>query len=259
MAVVIASAACTVDDYQDANPLRPKDGPAGFLKTPGGEAIVDTETNGDKFTYIPINKTSIFRADMVDVPGLIDSVGVRLAANKGSVTSIGLDAKGSATGLVTVTYTAPGTATTEDVTINIFDAQQPRKSVSLVPSRVKVINTNCFASRPLVGFYKTVTSGFDSETGTNYSNLEAEVEFRINAGGVNHPGRYRLTDGSFGLYPLQGFANNFINVVFCGNNVLDADEEFAGKFTGTLNIDGTISITWSNTFGDTGTTLMTPK
>jgi hypothetical protein len=255
--VLLIGTSCMVDDYTDANPPRPLDGPAGFLVTPTGKAIVDTETDGNTFTYVPVNQEGIFNIDMVDVPGLIDSIGVELSDEEGEV-SFSTEAEGEQTGSVSVTYVSDAVGT-EDIVINVFDAQEPRKAVTFNPDRIKRINATCFASRPLVGFYDTVTSGFNSETGENYTDLESVVEFRINAGGVNHPGFYRLTDGSFGLYPEQGFAANFVNITVCDNNILDANEEFAGNFTGTLNADGTISITWSNTFGDTGTTVMTPR
>lgn len=260
----IIVSACSVDDYTDANPPRKKDSPAGFLSI-AGEAIVDTETDGNTYTYVPVNGTAIFAIDVVDAPGLIDSVSAVGSEELGEF-EIDLSAQGEAEGLVTVTYTAgtefstgTGTAGNEDITIEVFDAQTPRKSVAFSPDRIKTVNATCFSARPLVGFYDTVTSGFDAENGVDYSNLESVVEFRINAGGVNHPGLYRLTDGSFGLYPEQGFAGNFINVTVCGNEIVNADEEFAGSFTGTLNADGTITITWSNTFGDSGTTVMTPQ
>jgi hypothetical protein len=255
---------CEVDDYQDANPPHQLDGPAGIL-TVGGDAIVDTETDGTTYTFVQANGVATFDIDVVDAPGQIDSVSAVLSEDLGAV-AIDLSAQGEVTGLVTVTYTAgavvstgASTAGNEDIEIELFDAQSPRKSVAFAPDRIKTVNATCFSSRPLVGFYDTVTSGFDAETGLNYTDLESVVEFRINAAGVNHPGFYRLTDGSFGLYTEQGFAANLINVTVCDNAITNANEEFTGLFTGTLNPDGTISITWSNTFGDTGTTVMTPR
>jgi hypothetical protein len=263
-ALSLVITACTVDDYTDANPPHAKDGPAGFLAV-GGDAIVDTESNGTTYTFVPVYGNAIFNIDIVDAPGIIDSVGAELSKGLG-ITSINLAAEGKSKGLVQVTYTAgelfssgSSTVGNEDLDIEIFDAQSPRKSLPVAIDRIKTVNATCFASRPLVGFYNTVTSGFDSETGEDYTDLEAVVEFRINAGGVNHPGLYRLTDGSFGLYPEQGFAGNFINVTVCDNAITNADEEFAGLFSGTLNEDGTITITWSNTYGDTGVTVMTPQ
>jgi hypothetical protein len=255
--LLLIATSCMVDDYQDANPPHPLDGPAGFLSTEG-KAIVDTETDGNSYTYVPIAMPGIFKIDLVDVPGLIDSVGITLSDEEGEITEVNMADKGKETGSITVTYLADVVGT-EDIAIDIFDGQQPRKSITFTPDRIKRVNATCFSSRPLVGFYETVTNGHDSETGLDYTNLESVVEFRINAGGVNHPGLYRLTDGSFGLYGEQGFAANLINVNVCDNAVTNANEEFAGKFTGTLNADGTITITWSNTFGDTGTTIMTPR
>lgn len=262
--ILLIVSSCKVDDYSDANPPRAKDSPAAFL-TVAGDAIVDTETNGTTYTYVPINGTISFEADVVDAPGIIDSVSVVLSKELGEV-AIDMTAQGEVEGLITVTYTAGSVFSTgantdgnEDIEIEIFDSQTPRKSVAFAPDRIKTVNATCFSSRPLVGFYDTVTSGFDSETGSDYTDLEGVVEFRINAGGVNHPGLYRLTDGSFGLYPEQGFAANLINVTVCDNAIVNANEEFANTFSGTLNSDGTITITWSNTFGDTGVTVMTPR
>jgi hypothetical protein len=255
MSIIITG--CTVDDYTDANPPRPKDGPAGFMSLAGGNFIVDTETDGTSFIYLMVNGgNAIFNIDIVDAPGLLDSVGFSNEFGE-AIADLG-EAQGQAEGLISVTYT-PEAEGDENLTIVVFDAQSPRKSVAFTPDQqIKTVDA-CFASRPLVGFYGTVTSGFDSETGSNYTDLEAVVEFRINAGGVNHPGLYRLTDGSFGLYPLQGFANNFINVTFCGDEITNANEEFTDLFSGTLNADGTITVTWSNSFGDTGVTVMTPQ
>jgi hypothetical protein len=256
-----------VDDYTDANPPKQKDAPAGFITNLGGAAIIDTETSGTSFIYVPKSSTITFDVDVVDAPGLIGAVSATASKSLGVFDYNLLESAGKEQGQVKISYTtgtvfSSGTSTAGNETISILvkDTQEPPKSSSAIRPAftLKTVNATCFSSKPLVGFYTAVTSGFDSETGSDYSSLTAEVEFRINAGGVNHPGLYRLTDGSFGLYPEQGFANNFINVTVCGNQIVDADEEFNGKFSGTLNSDGTITINWSNTFGDTGTTIMTP-
>lgn len=266
--LVACLSACMVDDYTDANPPRQKDAPAGFITNLGGTVIVDTETNGTSFIYVPKSSAITFDVDVVDAPGLIGDVSATSSKSLGSFQYNLQESTGQEKGQLKVTYTTSSvfssgasTAGNETISILVKDSQVPPKTSSAIRPAfaLKTVNATCFSSRPLVGFYTAVSSGFDSETGSNYSGLSAEVEFRINAGGVNHPGLYRLTDGSFGLYPEQGFANNFINVTVCGNQIVNADEEFKDKFSGTLNADGTISITWSNTFGDTGTTVLTPK
>lgn len=252
-------------DFEDANPPRPLDGPAGSAATPSGDAFVATDTNNDTWTYVPKGGQIVFDINIVDAPGLIKSADVVLSnslqpEDLGTVSvSLG-SAEGQAVGSLTVTYTAGDVAGDEDIKITINDGQEPAKSITFTYPTIRIADTDCFSNKLLLGFYSTVTSGFDGYNGVNFTDLQSEVELYFRSD--NHPGKYRFSDGSFGLYGEQGFAGNFIHVIFCGDKVLSADEEFAvangGSYTGTVGSDGVITITWSNAFGDSGTTVMTP-
>lgn len=253
-----------VDDYQDANPPRQLDAPAGFLSEPTGDVIKATNTGGTTLLFIPRSGQIIFSVGIVDAPGLLDSASATLSnsvqpEDLGSITADLGSALGTEGGSVTWTYVADTIPGDENVVLSVSDGQNPPKTTQFTVSEaVRIADTDCFSNEDLVGFYSTVSSGFDAENGEDYEDLESTVEFRINTGSVNHPGLYRLTDGSFGLYGLQGFSGNFINVEVCGSEILNADEEFENNFSGSIDGDGTITIVWSNTFGDTGSTVMTP-
>lgn len=275
MGLVFILTGC-VDDFQDANPPYPLDAPGAFISTIGSE-VVSTDTDDDTFTYVPNGGTSIIEIIVVDAPGLIDSVTVTLSniqrpEDWGSIAIEGFDQiRGKETGTFTIVYTAPlldalslFDFAEEDIVVTVFDAQDTPKSVDLGidPFKTQLSQgSDCFANIDLVGFYTTVSSGFDAVNSENYTDLEAEVEIYMLKSHRNNPGWLRLSDGSFGLYGLQGFSNNFINFEVCGNEVVAANEEFAepdGSYTGTITAEGVITITWSTSADNTGVTVMTP-
>ncbi|UII27080.1 hypothetical protein LVD15_01255 [Fulvivirga maritima] len=262
-----------VDDYTDANPPLRLDGPAPFISYVGDE-IIATDTDDDTYTFVPNGGTARIEVRVVDSPGLIDSVSVafsniQIPTNWGSYSVEGLEAvRGQSTGSFVVVYHAPTLdensaflIAEEEIVITVYDAQEEPKSadISTVPTLKTQfsIGSDCFSSENLIGFYSTISNGYDAINDENYSNLEDTVEVYILPNGINSPGYYRLSDGSFGLYPSRESANNFINFDVCGTQILDADEEFADSFSGTINADGTITVNWENDAGDTGTSTMT--
>ena len=69
---------------------------------------------------------------------------------------------------------------------------------------------------------------------------------------------------SFGLYPqAYGDTAPTGQVDLCGTTISDRgdNDQYGDPFTinGTLNADGSVNITWSNTYGDTGTVVLTPQ
>ena len=264
LAIAVFVLSACVDDFDEANPPLALDGPAGFLNAPSGDGIKATDTGDNTFLFLPREGTLLFSVAIVDAPGLIASANATLANNVqvddlGTITGDVSEALGKEIGTVQWAYQAGNVPGDENITLSVEDAQAPPKVTQFVVDEpVRIIDTDCFSNTNLVGAYTTVTDGYDALANENFTGLEAVVELRINAGGVNHPGLYRLTDGSFGLYERQGSENNFINVEVCGNEILNANEEFTDSFSGTVNGDGTISITWSNVNGDSGNTVMTP-
>ena len=258
LGVILSSCAYNLDNV---NPARPLDGPAGFAAMPTGDTFTATDTGDDEWTYVTKGGVITFSIDIVDAPGLISSIGVTLAnsvqpEDLGTVvTSLGT-AEGNSVGTVTVTYTAGNVVGDENITIVVGDGQDPSKQLTFTYPTIRIADTDCFTDQLLIGFYDTVTDGHNSLSGLDFTGLASTVELYLR--GNNHPGMYRFSDGSFGLYGEQGKNGNFINVIMCDNQVLDADEEFAGNYTGTISADGVMTITWSNTLGDSGVTVMTP-
>lgn len=117
-------------------------------------------------------------------------------------------------------------------------------------------------SSDLAGTYNSVMDGdFGDGTGgsaATYAGLTATVLLEEGGSG----GIYSFDDMSFGLYP-QGYTDTApIGRIedLCGNvSDLGDTDRFGDPFTitGTVNADGTLSISWRNTWGDTGTGVLT--
>lgn len=251
-------------DFEDANPERPLDGIAGIAADPVGDGLIaGPGRDGNMWTWVPVNGVLTFTIDISDAPGLVSSADV-LLSNSVQPEDLGVatlslgSAENSTEGTVTVTYTAGDVVGEENISIVVNDAQDPSKSTTFTYPAIKITDVStCLSSQNLIGFYDAVSSGFDAENGVDYADLEATIELYFLA--FNDPGYYRFSDGSFGLYGHQGFEGNFINVEICDNNVVNANEEFTDGYTGTISAEGVITITWSNTFGDTGVTILTPR
>ncbi len=250
-------------DFEDANPTRPLDGPAGIAANPTGDGLIaGPGRDGNTFTWVPVNGKLTFVIEITDAPGLIKDVDVVLSnsvqpEDLGTVeVSLG-SAENQLVGTVTVTYMAKDVVGEENISIIVNDGQDPAKSTTFNYPAIKITDVStCLSKQNLIGFYNAVSNGFDSENGVDYTNLEATIELYFLS--FNDPGLYRFSDGSFGLYGLQGYAGNFINVEICDDKVVNANEEFADSYSGTISAEGVITITWSNTYGDSGVTVMTP-
>ena len=259
LGVILSSCAYNLED---ANPPPALDGPAGSAAEPVGDTFTATDTNDDTWTYVHKGGVIIFNIDIVDAPGLITSVEVTLSnsvqpEDLGTVkTSLGT-AEGQSAGTVSVEYTAGDVIGDENITIVVGDGQDPAKTITFTYPTIRISDTDCFSDQLLLGFYDTVTDGHDGLNGVDFTGLVSTVELYFR--GDNHPGKYRFSDGSFGLYAEQGSGGNFIHVYMCDDKVVDADEEFADNYTGTIAANGVITITWSNTSGDSGVTVMTPQ
>ncbi len=115
------------------------------------------------------------------------------------------------------------------------------------------------------GTYSSVMSGdFGDGSGgaqAPYSNLNATVTLST----TSEDGTYSIDDMSFGLYP-QGYADPNLPTGrvqdLCSRiSDLGDTDRFGDPFTitGSVNADGTISISWQNTWGDRGTGVLTKQ
>lgn len=126
------------------------------------------------------------------------------------------------------------------------------------------LSVNFTCQSDLAGTYSTVTDGGTGDgsggTASSFTDLAHEVTItEVSAG------RYQLSDITGGLYALiYGDEDNPVEFTdICNQISVDSQpdvvyggDEFNG--TGTVNDDGTITITWSNNWGDNGTTVLTP-
>ena len=269
-AVMLTLLGSCVDDFQDANPPRALDGP--FFTLSAGGDVLETAANGN---FIGASQTIVFTLTVIDCQGGIDSVGVEvneedLGTAVVDATSLS-SASGNITGEVTVSYTTVSEVLEEtdlQIDITLYDGQEEidwfgqdieyRKSATESYDVTLVV---C-ASTGLAGDFTSVADGNFGDgaggAGTAYTNLQADISIT-----EIRPGLYLIDDMTFGLYPqLYGDALVPGRVDLCGVNISDKGDtdHYGDPFTisGTLNVDGSVNLTWQNTYGDRGTVVLTP-
>jgi hypothetical protein len=165
-------------------------------------------------------------------------------------TDFNLDSKtvtvkaGDAIGTVTMTPVVP-----KGMTVVINLVSNDFADYSITSHTVDVL-----CASDLTGIYTAVSSG---SIGTDYP-----YEVTITEGGTN--GVYTFSDITGGLYvDGYGASDQPAEVVDnCGVLILDnqPDTVYGGDFfdgAGTVNTDGTLTLTWSNGYGDFGTSVFT--
>jgi hypothetical protein len=271
LAVLAAALIVTscVDDYQDANPPLAKDGP--FFKLSAGGDVLETEEDGN---FLGANSNLVLTLSVISCEGLIDSVGVVVSDTFGiaTVDQASLNAvRGQKSGEIQVIFASPDEVDEEvDITLDVtlYDGQEELEwnggVVEYRKSSTESYDVTLVActSTGLAGTYTTLASGFFGEgggvQGDAYTDLASEITIT-----EIRPGQYRINDMSFGLYPVgYGDVSPVGDVNLCGNEISDrgGTDRYGDPFTinGTLNADGTLSIQWNNTWGDTGTVTCTP-
>ncbi|MQY79887.1 MAG: hypothetical protein GH151_11945 [Bacteroidetes bacterium] len=269
--VILALLGSCVDDYQDANPPRPKDGPY-FTLSAGGD-VLETPENGN---FIGADQTIVFTLQVINCQGGIDSVGVTVneedlgtaEVNQASLNAV----KSQNQGEITVSYTTVSQVLEEtdlEIDVTLYDGQQEidwfgrtidyRKSATESYEVTLVVCT----STGLAGEYNSVANGYfgDGSGGPDAAYFDLQAEITITE---IRPGLYLIDDMTFGLYPqLYGDQTVPGRVELCGDEISDKGDtdHYGDPFTisGTLNGDGTVNLTWQNTYGDRGTVVLTPK
>jgi hypothetical protein len=256
----ILMVAC-VDEYDEANPPRRLDGPAAFASL--GNVVNAPNLDDDTYNWVSLSNPATININVADAPGKINGVNIVQENEFGLPSEIATTAfdlnqiAGQEKGNFSINY-IPTTTGIEIVEVELLDAQTPQKSAVLTFDPIRVVDA-CISNVSLVGFYDAVASGFNSETGENYADVRSTIEIYIRANGIDHPGFYRMRNGSFGLYALQGFADPIVNIAVCGDQITTGVAPDGIQYTGTVNDDGSISISWSNNFGDTGNVTLTPQ
>ena len=134
----------------------------------------------------------------------------------------------------------------------------------LTPGRgdnVTQVNFTCLSD--IAGTYNTVTDGGTGDGSGGTASSFTDLTYQVTITELS-AGTYEISDITGGLYAqIYSSSDNpaeFIDI--CNNITIDAQpdvvfggDEFNG--TGTVNGDGTITITWSNNYGDNGVTTLT--
>ena len=270
LAVASLALSSCVDDYQDANPPRAKDGPV-FKLSAGGD-VIETPEDGN---FLGAQSSLLLTLDVISAEGYIDSVGVVISDTLGTavVDQASLDAvRGQKTGNIRVLYTSPDVVAEEaDITLDVtlYDGQQPLdwfgKTVEYRKSSSDSYDVTLVActSVGLAGTYTTLASGFTGDGAggekSPYTDLVSEVTFT-----EIRPGQYKVDDMSFGLYPV-GYGDTAPpgDVNLCGTAISDrgSADKYGDVFTitGTLQSNGNVVINWINHYGDRGAVVCTPK
>ncbi len=159
----------------------------------------------------------------------------------------------------------------EDLVFDVVLTSTNRSNVSVglsdgsqtIAYRVTLLALFCVET-DLTGTYDSIANGDVGDgaggSGGMYPDIMAVVTLTDMEGGI-----YEIDDMSFGLYP-QGYADTappgrIQNVCDVITGLGDVDQ-YGDPFTinGTVdNESGVISLTWSNTWGDTGVVTLTPQ
>lgn len=280
--LALLGSACTLPDVKTLNPPHLLDGPA-FNITPSGSG--QATANGAKgyngntlgITYLTFGSTTDFAVDVVDCPGKVSDLSASLSSFYAQ--SVTVDAaslaslKGQATGSSKVTVVAAndpdgtGGEWPSNLAISVTDSQKdPEASGSPITATVQwpIALVKCLSTGITTGTYQvTAASGvLDSGSpyfGTAYTLADIESD---NGGPVYvtitapRPGRYTFDEVTGGIWPIyfSGRARPTLGVNLCDQTVSDngtfniaGSGSTARRFTlsGTLNNDGTITMTWS--------------
>jgi hypothetical protein len=169
------------------------------------------------------------------------------------------DAIGKSSAVVTGVYSAGEALATGEVDITVTVIDQAQRRASTISTDILVI---CPSAEDISGTYDVFANGVLGD-GTEYEALQTTVTItKLN------DGQFAIDDMSFGVYPelySDDAPEGTLNI--CGTVISDNGDtdQYGDPFTinGSLPdpavINGTIRITWSNTFGDSGEVFLTKQ
>ncbi len=223
--MILAVIASCVDNYQDANPPRLKDGPALNSVEVANDLIQD----GTSTTIL---------ANVVDSPAGIDSVAVTTADENGDpkgTTTVETPITGQTRAEIEITYTAPAnTAGEVIVSVQVFDKQFDDKGEVVRKGSVsRSVNISIFCEPPLVGTYTVLGEFLVDDFGSPDVTNDQEVT------SVDCLEAFMVEDLSGGLY-TSTYADNYgtapveavINIDSDTNLVTweNVSDQFGGEF-----------------------------
>ncbi|MEM7107548.1 MAG: hypothetical protein AAF519_04920 [Bacteroidota bacterium] len=133
---------------------------------------------------------------------------------------------------------------------------------TLEPSANTTVLFTCVSD--IAGTYTTITDGGQGDGAGGTEDPFSDLEYEVIITEVS-PGKYEFSDVTGGLYTeIYGASDNPVEITdVCDQLILDSQpdvvyggDEFNG--TGTVNSDGSLTVSWSNNWGDNGVTVFTP-
>jgi hypothetical protein len=265
-----------VDDYTDANPTPRLDAPTIRVSATGSNqkilAVPVNQYQNDNIAYVTYGGPIDFTISVIDAPGKVATVDVTpsvpefgtVELNTSSVAAL----QGQEQGQFTFTFTPnPALPDQSDRVLNLVvtvaDSQvddegesNPKVTTLTVPTTI----VTCLSDQLEEGTYKVTAASGNVDGGIPYTlddlvaDSGGDVFVEITA---EFPGRYSMDEVTGGVWPTYyaGRARPAFEVDLCGNVI----QGHSGAVTagaspgplrtfdvdGTLNGDGTVTITWS--------------
>ncbi|GEM_PF-2623317 len=205
------------------------------------------------FTEIPLS------VEIISAPGIIDTVFIEsyevTSAGMGDpLGEVELDSTEAANAIGESSAVISGSFISENqgyinIVVTVID-EQGRETTD----EMQVLVLPCEIA-DLAGDYRAVSSGYSADNPVgDYSDLVDTVTIAGNPGNI-----FDIDDISFGLYPLQGYGAEGGSFVTCDLDVVvGVGDDSIIILSGILNPDGTIEFEWESSYGDTGSTVLTP-
>lgn len=265
-----------VDDYTDANPTPRLDAPTIRISGTGSNqkliAVPVNQYQSDNIAYVAYGGPITFTISVIDAPGKVSEVDVTpsvpefgtVELNAASVSAL----EGQEQGEFSFTFTPnPNLPDQTDRSLNLVvtvtdsqvdDAGEPNPKVTTLTLPTTIVS--CVSDGLEEGTYRVTAASGNIDGGIAYTldDLEAdgggEVLVEITS---EFPGRYTMDEVTGGVWPIyySGRARPTFEIDLCGNTIqghegaVTAGTEPGPLRTfdvdGTLNNDGTVTITWS--------------
>jgi hypothetical protein len=270
---VLAFVVSCVDDYTDANPRRRLDAPTIRISAAGeNQEIVTIAPNRFQTTALPFisdDGPTEFTVTVVDAPGKVGTVSVtpsvpefgEVTLNAATVTALQGQEQGEFKFTYTPTPTPPDLLDRPlNLVIEVSDSQvdedgeaNPKTTTLTVPTTI----VDCVHDVE-EGTYRVTAASGNLDGGTAYTLADLETDF----GGEilveitkDSPGHYTMDEVTGGVWPTyySGRANPALGIVFCSDsfysypalNSAGAGPIRTFDIDGTINGNGTLTITWS--------------
>jgi hypothetical protein len=278
LAIAALAYAC-VDDYTESNPSYRLDAPAVRINSSdANQTVVTVPANQYQNNYqafVKYGTPVTYTVSVVDAPGKAGAVTVTPSVPEfGSVTIDEASVaalQGQESGEFRFTFTpnpdlTPDEERSLNVVVTVSDTQlnkdgeaAPKTTTLTIP--LTLVGGPCFSSGIAAGSYRVISAsgnldGGDTFTLDTLKKYYGTANVLVNIEQV-HPGLYTIDEVTGGVWPLfySGRANPALDVDLC-DNVISGHEGSVStgvgtaaqrNFTlnGTLNADGTITMTWS--------------